>query len=579
MGKFGFGSATPTPAPTVNYWATSEGQAIASTTALVVTLVLILLLGWVSREYLKKEAVRRSELNQGLVVDGDIGDSIHSSAPSTLAEGLAEGGTGSLASSLLVPEWSVTTGGGATGGSAGRSKRQYVGGLLDDPSVSRFTVALYWALTLLHVSFVAAGLLAYWGVVHFQGTATTTSTEGEVETIDIDVEVYSSTFGVTLKEFWNAGAHSVAGLLVVAGIAAPCVMLVASIVIAFGPLTDATRHRMISFQEVMCKVPLATFWIEAYFVIAFKVRFVGEFVHGLDTYHVSGKTVINVKPGLMLFLFGQIMLLALVTVLRLEHRRQTCPEARAQIPVLGSAAQREGDEGPSPSPRPGKLKAAVTLLALGLIATTLGATFYKFLQFKYTGAVKPYIKPADGQGSFEGDMVLLNTSLWEMFVDLSNFINPKFDGVFFALAGFSILVINPLALAAIALYFTLVVRDDDFATRRRLGEWAQTLQTWCCVESIFLATVFLCPNVKTVTEFVFDDNNACDELYSETGEECFVVSSRVRGVGSYILLVLYLVFEMGLIRFLTADLEGRFGRRPESVDGEGRRVPSSQGSL
>lgn len=45
--------------------------------------------------------------------------------------------------------------------------------------------------------------------------------------------------------------------------------MLAVLIIAYAPLSTLHRHRMITIQEITCKIPLSSFYVEAFLLITF----------------------------------------------------------------------------------------------------------------------------------------------------------------------------------------------------------------------------------------------------------------------------------------------------------------------
>jgi hypothetical protein len=67
-------------------------------------------------------------------------------------------------------------------------------------------------------------------------------------------QVYIATFWINVKQFWESGSKSMACLIFFAGVVQPTAQMASAATVAFYPLARATRHRMLTAQEVTCKV-------------------------------------------------------------------------------------------------------------------------------------------------------------------------------------------------------------------------------------------------------------------------------------------------------------------------------------
>jgi hypothetical protein len=57
--------------------------------------------------------------------------------------------------------------------------------------------------------------------------------------------------------------------------------------IAYAPLTQSWRHRMLTMQEMTCKIPLSAFYVEAYLLIVFAFDVTN------DTQPITGVTFVG----------------------------------------------------------------------------------------------------------------------------------------------------------------------------------------------------------------------------------------------------------------------------------------------
>jgi len=105
-------------------------------------------------------------------------------------------------------------------------------------------------------------------------------------------------------------------LIFFSGIVQPVFQMMAVIAIAFVPLTPTVRHRMISLQELTCKIPLSAFYVEAILLIVFSFDVNAETQPILGVkYAAAGTVVVTGCIGLVIFLVGQLSFLMIVNQL------------------------------------------------------------------------------------------------------------------------------------------------------------------------------------------------------------------------------------------------------------------------
>jgi len=132
----------------------------------------------------------------------------------------------------------------------------------------------------------------------------------------VDVQVYSATFWINVKQFWQSNAKTMACLVFFSGIVQPIFQMMAVIAIAFAPLTPPVRHRMLSLQELTCKIPLSAFYVEAILLIVFTFDVTAETQPMLGAkYEAAGTVIVTGCIGLVLFLVGQLSFLLIVNQL------------------------------------------------------------------------------------------------------------------------------------------------------------------------------------------------------------------------------------------------------------------------
>jgi hypothetical protein len=115
-----------------------------------------------------------------------------------------------------------------------------------------------------------------------------------------------------------------------AGVIQPALQMFSVFMIAYAPVSILHRHRLITIQELTCKVPFSTVLVEAYLLISFsfslKYNYETASVLGRSKIFVNdGDVVIKAYIGLLLFMTSNMVFLLIVNVLRREHNRQ-CEE-------------------------------------------------------------------------------------------------------------------------------------------------------------------------------------------------------------------------------------------------------------
>jgi len=91
--------------------------------------------------------------------------------------------------------------------------------------------------------FNVVGLQAYWS------TTSVKVVTNPASDLDQTTDLYTSTFWDNVQQFWDAGAQPVAAVIVVGGLVQPILKTIAMLVIAFRPMTSATRDAMLTQQE------------------------------------------------------------------------------------------------------------------------------------------------------------------------------------------------------------------------------------------------------------------------------------------------------------------------------------------
>jgi len=119
-------------------------------------------------------------------------------------------------------------------------------------------------------------------------------------------------------------------LVYFAGVIQPALQMCSVFMIAYAPVSILHRHRLITIQELTCKVPFSTVLVEAYLLISFsfslKYNYETASVLGRSKVFVNdGDVVIKAYIGLVLFMTSNMVFLLIVNVLRREHNRQ-CEE-------------------------------------------------------------------------------------------------------------------------------------------------------------------------------------------------------------------------------------------------------------
>ena len=571
----------PTPSPTINYWASNQGRAYATSTLVGLVALFMALCGWTTR--------RRKRLEGADLGPPGAGQSLHrdvSAADSTphnpLFSSLLDDDDGdrpivrlgSTASTAPVPP-------------------QPVSSLLHDPSTPWRTFLLFWLFMLTRTGLVVFGLVSYWDRVNLIGTVVQVHGDDQVNAddalvddtalvADFDVEVYIATFWINVKQFWNSDAKAMACLIFFAGVIQPIIQMASASVIAFSHLTRSGRNRMITMQEMTCKVPLSAFYVEAYLLIVFcydlsKTQEVIIPVPTIDydqTFEASGSVVIRSFIGLVLFLFGQLLFLAIVNLLRLEHRRLAALEDNERLiehptdrslnrpSVPSSAASsvatlvQEIGYGPSRD-RPWSRRILVFSVAVGLVAATYLSCTWRFISFQYTGVIAPYISVKDG--SHEKGILTVSLNLWEVTTQLKDDLIPAGFAWLYSVCAVLILIVDPLLLATAAI-IDVCLSNSNIAARRMVGEVIELLQCWSGGEAILVASIFLVPNIELITKFVFDASDQCAEVDTKVGQDCFLVSGKMETHGT-IALCAYAALAILLSRLCVSELHGHYGNK------------------
>lgn len=107
-------------------------------------------------------------------------------------------------------------------------------------STATVLVLLLW---IAHLVFNVVGLQAYWSTTSVKVVTNPPSD------LDQTTDLYTSTFWDNVQQFWDAGAQPVAAVIVVGGLVQPILKTIAMLVIAFRPMTSATREAMLAQQE------------------------------------------------------------------------------------------------------------------------------------------------------------------------------------------------------------------------------------------------------------------------------------------------------------------------------------------
>jgi len=552
---------TPTPSPTINYWAHSQGQAAAVSAAVGGVALVLALCAWRRATFRRHDSIRERQKK------GQIGEEYFISPMAatlratllTSTEGSCEAGPFSKVK-VLQPRAVETS------------------ALLQSRS-SMVAAACFVALMLAHAGCMAYGLVSYWDLVHLGGTFTRTARDGTVTKTGIDSKLYEATFWMNVKEFWDAEAQPVACLIFFSGVVQPLIQLASVSTVAFAPLTTATRHRMLTAQEVTCKIPLSSFFVEAYLLLlfTFNVEFSGADAGASVALH--GIISVTGYVGLLLYFVGQLSFLPVINLLRSCHRAR---EVKVDGEEILAASRRSADANYrglySPPPvqheplgerrlaetRPFWWRFLMLACSAGALACCSMALRVPFIKFTYTGAFEPYIVVPDSTGgtqSGDGGPLELGVSLHQICAKLLPDLVPVAHAWFYWGSAWMLLVGNPCLLALLAALLALVP-DGARRTRRLIGEAAEVLQCWCGAENIAIATVFLSPNLELITSFVFDGSDLCTyggTIDVDTGDVCLLVKGSLEPK-PIAALVAYALLTILLARLSAWELHGGFRR-------------------
>ena len=428
-------------------------------------------------------------------------------------------------------------------------------------------MACFIALMLVHAGCMAYGLVSFWDRVGLDGSVTTTR-DGNATVNSIDAKLYEATFWMNVKEFWDADAQPVACLIFFSGVIQPFIQLVSVTAIALVPLTFAQRHRMLSMQEVTCKIPLSSFFVEAYLLIIFTFSVNYHSARGSDesggsSVAVLGNISVTGFTGLLLYFLGQLSFLPVINLLRVNHRTfEARAEMEGEVNIVGS---NRGDvyqvERRLARRRPLWWRALVVTCSSTAMMCCFVSLRVPFITFTYSGAFEPFIHvPGSTIGATEdASPTKLSVNLYQICAKLLSDLAPKSHARFYCGAASMLLVINPCALALLAALCALVP-DGAYRARRLLGESAEALQCWCGAENIAIASCFLSPNLELITSFVFDASNLCTvggAVDTHTGQECLLVEGNLES-GPTAALVAYAALTIFLARLCAWELHETF---------------------
>jgi hypothetical protein len=269
-----------------------------------------------------------------------------------------------------------------------------------------------------------------------------------------------------------------------------------------------------------------------------------------DNVDASGDVVVTSYIGLVLFMFGQLSFIAIISFLRLLHRRQAYyyshfapsssssssgqhqQQQRHQWSVsstdsstffLGSRALGFNgdaiidDDAPSatleinqqhelgahglsssspygpPRKRPLWRRLLALFLAFTLLTLIVVLCHYPFVRFKYTGIIKPYLivshedYDVGEDDDGSGASLTLALNLAQMLRRIKTSMVPKSYALFYTVTGTVLLLANPALLAAAAIV-SACIPDKLSNARRAIEEFIEVLQCWCAGEAIVVAT-------------------------------------------------------------------------------------------
>lgn len=306
------------------------------------------------------------------------------------------------------------------------------------------------------------------------------------------------------------------------GVIQPCLQTIACFVIAFAPTSVLGRHRMLTVQELTCKIPLSSVLIEAYLLISFsfslKYNLEVDLPRGRSKTIVNdGDVIIKAYLGLFLYMFSNITFLIIVNVLRWEHRRQ-CKESlldsevdksevdNAQLVLFEDTEHEnaiqetswykkrliEDDNnnvvmGPF-AERSAKLRVSIVVIGLFFLLSLAYILKFPYMEFRYRGIAAPYIYHLQGSHSFDNHTKLnFGLDLYEATTQLEPDLLPMSYAKTFTAAGLLLFLIDPLLLCFLCMV-TACLPDKMLKARRQIGEFTELLQCWSGTEVLFIAT-------------------------------------------------------------------------------------------
>mmetsp|Transcript_43475 Transcript_43475/g.55826 ORF Transcript_43475/g.55826 Transcript_43475/m.55826 type:complete len:407 (-) Transcript_43475:270-1490(-) len=384
--------------------------------------------------------------------------------------------------------------------------------------------------------------------------------------------------------------------------------MIAVFIISFAPISNLQRHRMITIQEMTCKVPLCSFYVEAFLLISF--AFSLKYIYEVDinpreirSFENKGDVIIKGFIGLCLFLTGQLLYLFIVNLLRYEFRRQCHEQVKEEeeeesdepdhylhhehssiirpnlmfedsidSPSINNQQQAQSNNKKDPTiledelnhiiigpilERTKQVKISVIIIGLLFLLTIIYLLLYPFLLCKYRGIIAPSITKLKDSKYHHGEPnIYLN--LYDATTQLELDLIPLKFSRYYTIAAIIILIINPIIVCLLCMG-NVLIPDRLTKPRKLICELIETLQCWCGCEALVIATIFLIPNMELITKFVFDASDACKDVDNYEGQECLVVSCHFINITSTIALFAYAVLLNILCRFNAYELHGGYG--------------------
>jgi len=560
------------------FWTQPEGQAIATSVSTVGFALVMLIAAYMGLVYMRargKDTASNQENAAATIERQDSKGHAYSAVTGSLNAVLLEDDEGgsmleagqpvSHASSTEIPTVLMQPYAHSCQ-KASTDAVVFAGEASEPERISPWVIILFWCLMLIHVGLMAFGSVSYWDKVHIKGEAGLDncvyddSIDEKFQCHAFNIQIYIATFWYNVQQFWFADAKAMAILTAFSGLVQPILQMIAAITIAYAPLTRATRERMLTVQELTCKIPLSSFFVEGFLLEIFSFK-LADSVTPLPslTINLSADVEITGFPALGYFLGGQLLYLLIVNILRNCHRHQGFPDDLHSMHAPAEPRQ------PSAS-RPFWRKALLAGLCMLTIAVFALAMTLPFITFSYTGAFADYITTdtfethvSHHNGTATDGRKMLSRTLFEVCSELVLDMKPESLAAWYSVCAWAVLVVTPMVLVASVLV-DVAIPDKMVVSRRWVGEFIEGLQCWVAPEAVVIATIFLGPSIGIITEFVFDTNDVCKKhgiVYEyDGGKECLTVSGRMEGF-AMTCLVLYALLCWAIARISVWELKKR----------------------